>query len=44
MTENRTIEETLDIGWQVLSILPREELTRVTDEQIDEYGQQYWGT
>ncbi len=35
--ESRIIEETLDIGWQVLSILPREELTRVKKEEIEEY-------
>jgi V/A-type H+-transporting ATPase subunit B len=36
-TENRTIERTLDIGWHVLSILPREELTRVRDDEIEQY-------
>lgn len=35
--EDRPIEETLDVGWQKLSLLPREELTRVTDAQIDRY-------
>ncbi len=35
--ENRTIEETLDVGWRALSILPQEELTRVTEEEIKEY-------
>jgi len=35
--ENRTIEETLDIGWRILSILPREELTRVTDHEIEQH-------
>jgi len=40
-TENRTIEETLDVGWRVISILPREELTRVTEEEIEKhYGKQ----
>lgn len=34
---NRTIEETLDLGWALLSILPRTELKRVTPEQIDKY-------
>ncbi|PID58651.1 V-type ATP synthase subunit B [candidate division KSB3 bacterium] len=38
-TENRTIEETLNLAWQLASTLPRRELTRVTDEQIAEYGQ-----
>ncbi|MCR5290428.1 MAG: V-type ATP synthase subunit B [Treponema sp.] len=35
--ENRTIEETLDIGWKVLSLLPREELYRIKPEFIDKY-------
>jgi V/A-type H+-transporting ATPase subunit B len=35
--ENRMVEETLDIGWRVLANLPREELTRVSDEEIREY-------
>ena len=34
---NRTIEETLDIGWRLLSILPRGELKRIKDEYIDRY-------
>ncbi len=35
--EDRTIEKTLDLGWEVLSKLPPEELHRVTEEEIDEY-------
>lgn len=35
--ENRSIEETLDLGWKILSILPREELYRIKDEYIDKY-------
>ena len=35
--ENRSIEETLDIGWEVDSILPSEELYRLTDEEIEKY-------
>ncbi|MBN2738130.1 MAG: V-type ATP synthase subunit B [Spirochaetales bacterium] len=35
--EDRSIEETLDIGWEVLSHLPVEELHRVTDEEIETY-------
>ena len=34
---NRTIEETLDLGWQLLSILPRGELKRIKDVYIDKY-------
>ena len=37
MTETRSIEETLDLGWQVLSLLPREELTRLSQEQLAEH-------
>ncbi len=35
--ENRTIEQTLDLGWEALSLLPVEELHRVTEEEIEEY-------
>ncbi|HOT61860.1 MAG TPA: V-type ATP synthase subunit B [Treponemataceae bacterium] len=35
--ENRSIEETLDIGWRLLSILPRDELYRVKGEYIERY-------
>ena len=34
---NRSIEETLDIGWKLLSILPRSELKRISDELLDQY-------
>ena len=34
---NRTIEETLNIGWKLLSILPRSELKRINDELLDKY-------
>ena len=34
---NREIEETLSIGWDLLSILPRSELKRIKDEDLDEY-------
>lgn len=37
MDENRTIEETLDLGWSLLSVLPRGELDRVDDEVLDLY-------
>ena len=35
--ENRSIEETLDLGWELLSILPRAELKRVKPEMIEKY-------
>lgn len=34
---NRDIEETLNLGWKLLSILPRAELKRIKDELLDEY-------
>ena len=34
---DRSIEETLEIGWKLLSILPRSELKRIKDEYLDEY-------
>jgi V/A-type H+-transporting ATPase subunit B len=34
---NRDIDETLDIGWDLLSMLPRDELNRVDEENIEEY-------
>lgn len=34
---NRDIEETLNLGWKLLSILPREELKRIRDEYLDKY-------
>ena len=34
---NRTIEETLDIGWDLLRLLPRSELKRISDEFLDMY-------
>jgi V/A-type H+-transporting ATPase subunit B len=39
-TENRSIERTLEIGWKLLSMLPKTELTRVT---LDEIAQFYKG-
>jgi V/A-type H+-transporting ATPase subunit B len=35
--ENRSIEQTLDLGWSVLATLPREELLRVKQEYIEKY-------
>jgi V/A-type H+-transporting ATPase subunit B len=34
---NRTIDETLNIGWQLLRMLPREELKRVKTAHLDKY-------
>ncbi len=35
--ENRSIEETLDLGWKLLSILPKSELKRIKPELIEKY-------
>ena len=34
---NRTIEETLDIGWKLLATLPKQELSRIKEEFIEAY-------
>ncbi len=36
-TENRTIEQSLDLGWRLLSNLPKSELDRVDDKLLDKY-------
>ena len=36
-TTDRTIEETLDLGWRLLSILPRSEMKRIKPELLDRY-------
>lgn len=36
-TENRSMGKTLEIGWRLVSMLPREELTRVSLEEIKQY-------
>ena len=35
--ENRTIEQTLDLGWELLRMLPRSELKRIKPEMLDKY-------
>ncbi len=35
--DNRTIQETLDIGWELLGMLPREELDRIDTKILDQY-------
>jgi len=37
LNDNRTIERTLEIGWRLLSMLPQEELTRVSREELQKY-------
>ena len=40
---NRTIEETLNLGWKLLGILPRSELKRISEELLDKYYVPYDG-
>ena len=35
--EERSIERTLDLGWEALKLLPEDELHRVTEEEIKKY-------
>ncbi len=35
--ENRSIEETLNLGWKLLSILPRSEMKRIKPELVNKY-------
>lgn len=37
INEERTVEKTLEIGWELLRILPREELKRVKDKDVEKY-------
>jgi V/A-type H+-transporting ATPase subunit B len=37
VVENRSIERTLDIGWKLLNMLPEEELTRLSPDELERY-------
>ncbi len=39
LNENRSIERTLDLGWELISVLPTDELTRLSTAEIDKYYQ-----
>ncbi|MEM2138126.1 MAG: V-type ATP synthase subunit B [Candidatus Anstonellaceae archaeon] len=39
--EDRTIEQTLDLGWELMGMLPESELKRVKKEFIEKYGRKY---
>ncbi|KPK49132.1 MAG: hypothetical protein AMK72_05300, partial [Planctomycetes bacterium SM23_25] len=41
--EDRGIEQTLDLGWEVLSMLPRDELHRLSDDLLDKHYRQEAG-
>jgi len=38
-SENRSMQETLDLGWKILSILPMSELDRIEPEILNKYYQ-----
>ena len=35
--ENRTIDDTLNLGWELLGMLPKSELDRVSDKTLEKY-------
>jgi len=37
LDENRTIKESLDVAWEILSVLPKTELDRLSDEMIETF-------
>jgi V/A-type H+-transporting ATPase subunit B len=37
LDENRSIEETLGLGWELLTLIPRAEIKRIKDDMIDRY-------
>ena len=37
----RTIEGTFDMGWKLLGLLPKSELTRIKREVVDQYYVEY---
>ena len=39
--EDRTIEQTLELGWEMLSMFPESELKRLKKEFIEKYGKKY---
>jgi V/A-type H+-transporting ATPase subunit B len=39
--EDRTIEQTLDLGWELVSMFPESELKRVKKEFIEKYGKKF---
>jgi len=41
--EDRSIEQTLDIGWDVISLLPRSELHRLTEEELRQHYREKGG-
>ncbi len=42
--EDRTIADTLDLGWELVMLLPPQELTRVREEEVEKYGRSHGKT
>ncbi|MEM3610323.1 MAG: V-type ATP synthase subunit B, partial [Candidatus Anstonellales archaeon] len=40
--ENRSIEDTLNLAWELLSMLPETELKRIKKEYIEKYGKEFY--
>ncbi|MDR0601532.1 MAG: V-type ATP synthase subunit B, partial [Treponema sp.] len=43
-TENRSIAQTLDLGWKILARLPREDLLRINKKYIEKYMNPFAGS
>ncbi len=41
--ENRSIEQTLELGWKILAALPRAELYRIKEQTLEKYFTKYEG-
>ncbi len=39
--ENRTIEDSLELGWELLAVLPEQDMKRVKPEHLEKYGKKY---
>jgi V/A-type H+-transporting ATPase subunit B len=39
--ENRTVEQTLELGWELLTAIPRIELKRIKDDFLKKYMEKY---
>src|SRR3989338_8571724 len=40
-SEDRSIEQTLDLGWELFAMLPEAELKRLKLEHLDKYGKKF---
>jgi V/A-type H+-transporting ATPase subunit B len=40
-TEDRPIEQTLDLGWELMAVLPRAELKRIREAFLEKYMKRF---